>query len=59
MLNTMIEYIQKMYNDVKKPVTYGSELETYIVSKNPQNTYDVEAFARDYDYKNKTQGWSI
>ena len=59
MLNTMIEYIQKIYNDVKKPVTYGSELETYIVSKNPQNTYDVEAFARDYDYKNKTQGWSI
>ncbi len=55
----MIGYIQKMYNDVKKPVTYGTELETYIVSKNPQNTYDVEAFARDYDYKNKTQGWSI
>jgi hypothetical protein len=59
MLNTMIGYIQKMYNDVKKPVTYGTELETYIVSKNPQNTYDVEAFARDYDYKNKTQRWSI
>lgn len=55
----MIEYIQKIYNDVKKPVTYGTELETYIVSKNPQNTYDIEAFARDYEYKNKTQGWSI
>ncbi len=55
----MIGYIQKMYDDVKKPVTYGTELEAYIVSKNPQNTYDVEAFAREYEDKNKTQGWTL
>jgi hypothetical protein len=59
MLNTMIEYIQKIYDDISKPVTYGTELEAYIVSKNPQNTYDVEAFARDFESKNKTQGWTL
>lgn len=55
----MIGYIQKMYEDVKKPMTYGTELETYIVSKNPQSTYDVEAFAREYEDKNKSQGWAL
>ena len=53
MLNTMIGYIQKIYDDISKPVTYGTELEAYIVSKNPQNTYDVEAFARDFESKHK------
>ncbi len=55
----MIGYIHKMFDDVKKPVTYGTELEAYIVSKNPQNTYDVEAFAREFEAKNKTQGWTL
>jgi len=29
--------------------TYGSQLEEYIVSKNPQDTADVERLAREYD----------
>jgi hypothetical protein len=29
--------------------TYGSRLEEYIVSKNPQDTADVERLAREYD----------
>ena len=28
--------------------TYGSQLEEYIVSKNPQDTADIERLARDY-----------
>jgi len=29
--------------------TYGSDLEKYIVSRNPQNPCDVEKLTRDYE----------
>ena len=29
--------------------TYGSRLEEYIVSKNPQDTSDIERLTRDYE----------
>ncbi len=29
--------------------TYGSELEEYIVSKNPQDTADIERLTKEYD----------
>ncbi len=29
--------------------TYGSKLEEYIVSKNPQDTADIERLTRDYE----------
>jgi hypothetical protein len=29
--------------------TYGSRLEDYIVSKNPQDTADIERLTRDYE----------
>lgn len=32
-----------------KTNTYGSELEQYIVSHNPQNTCDVENLTREYE----------
>lgn len=32
--------------------TYGSRLEEYIVRHNPQNTYDVERLAKEYNKKN-------
>lgn len=34
--------------------TYGSTLEEYITSRNPQDTADVERFARDYQLKEKS-----
>jgi hypothetical protein len=37
-------------------VTYGSELEQYIVDKNPQSIYDVERLAKEYD-KKTSQGF--
>lgn len=33
--------------------TYGSDLEEYIVSKNPQDIADVERLASEYDRKTK------
>ena len=29
--------------------TYGSRLEEYIISKNPQDTADVERLTKEYD----------
>jgi hypothetical protein len=34
--------------------TYGSKLEAYITSRNPQNTADVERFTREYQEKEKS-----
>jgi hypothetical protein len=34
---------------VSESNTYGSRLEEYIVSKNPQDTADVERLQRDYE----------
>lgn len=31
-----------------KPQTYGSELEYYIVSNNPQNEGDIDRLTREY-----------
>ena len=31
--------------------TYSSELEGYIVSRNPKNAADVEHFTKEFEYK--------
>ena len=35
------------------PNTYGSKLEEYIVSHNPQNGGDIERLTREFDQKQK------
>ena len=56
---SIIAYIQKMFERAEKPTTYGSELESYIVSKNPQSTYDVEYWTNQFDKKQSEKGWLI
>ena len=56
---SIIAYIQKMFKRIKESNTYGSELETYIVSKNPQSTYDVEYWTAQYDKKQNEKGWLV
>ena len=34
-----------------KPETYGSDLERYIVNRNPQNAGDVERLTFEYNQK--------
>lgn len=34
--------------------TYGETLESYIVSRNPQNTADIEKFAREFESRAST-----
>ena len=59
MLNLLTGYVHKMFQKVEKPQTYGSALESYIVSKNPQSTYDVEQHARDFELKQRNTGWAL
>jgi hypothetical protein len=59
LLTSILTYIAKQIKRAEKPQTYGSALEKYIVSKNPQNTYDVEALAREFEAKQKNMGRSL
>jgi hypothetical protein len=36
---------------IVKPVHYGSDLEKYILSKNPQNSGDVERLTFEYNQR--------
>ena len=57
-MNTpIIAYIQKMFDKFSSPNPYGTELEQYIASKNPQSTYDVEYWTNQYDKKQNERTW--
>ena len=49
-------WVKKLAEDFQKPATYGSELEEFITSKNPQNTADVEMLMRQYDHRKE---WAL
>ena len=51
LLQSMLTYIPKLFNQTYKN-PYGSELERYIVSHNPQSIYDVEKLTQEFDKKN-------
>lgn len=48
-----------MLKNTRQPYTYGTELEQFIVSKNPQSTYDVEYWTNQYDKKQTEKGWMV
>jgi hypothetical protein len=49
-------WVKKLAEDFQRPQTYGSELEEFITSKNPQNTADVEMLMRQYEQQ---KGWAL
>ena len=49
-------WVKKLAEDFQKPQTYGSQLEEYIASKNPQTTADVEMLMRQYDQRKE---WAL
>lgn len=62
MLKFTFERAKSMFQIFEKPQTYGSTLEAYIVSKNPQCGCDIDRIAREFDQKqfNRTNsGWTI
>ena len=59
---TIFSYLTNLFKKVEEPGTYGSSLERYIVSKNPQSTYDVEYWTRQFDEKisnKQTAEWPL
>ena len=48
----LLNYLKQLVKTAK-PQNYGSSLEAYIVSKNPQSIYDVEYWTRQYDKQSK------
>lgn len=62
LITYLINFIYGFFDKTGLPQTYGSALERYIVSKNPQSTYDVEYWTRQFDdsFSNRsTAGWPL
>jgi hypothetical protein len=51
----MVSYILGVVRGLFKLSTYGSELERYIISRYPQNVYDVEKLTMEYH--NRKEGF--
>lgn len=59
MLTSIIAYIANQLKRVEQPTTYGSELEQYIVSKNPTSAAEIDHWTRQYDRNQSNKGWSL
>lgn len=46
-------WVKSLAEQFSKPQTYGSALEAYIVSNDPQNACDVDRLMREFDQKNQ------
>lgn len=44
-------WVKSLAQQFSKPQTYGSALEAYIVSHEPQNACDVDRLMREFDQK--------
>jgi hypothetical protein len=57
MLSLIAAYVHRLIGpiEMKPKQTYGSELERYIMSHNPQSNHDVERLTRQFD-KQLSQG---
>ena len=62
MLKNTIEQVKSMFRAFDKPQTYGSALEAYIVSNNPQNAGDIDRLQRQFDQnqsRRTNSGWIL
>jgi hypothetical protein len=50
-IQPILGWVKSLAESFEKPTTYGSELETYIVSRNPQDAGDVDRLAREFDFR--------
>ena len=48
-IQPILGWVKSLTEQFQKPQTYGSALETYIVSNNPQNAADVDRLSREFD----------
>lgn len=56
-ITSIVGWVKSLAQQFAKPQTYGSELEAYIVSHDPQSAYDVDRLSREFDNRNKFGGF--
>lgn len=49
-------WVKSLAEQFQKPQTYGTALEAYIVSHNPQNAADVDRLMREFQQRNE---WAL
>ena len=54
MLHQLMAYFVGLTQSFGRPQTYGSALEAYIASHNPQTPEDIERLQRQFDQTRKT-----
>ena len=50
-IQPIVGWVKSLAENFSKPQTYGSALEAYIVSNNPQSEVDVDRLMREFDSK--------
>jgi hypothetical protein len=56
---SIIAYFNGLFKRVDKNSTYGSELEQYIVSKNPGSVAEIEFWTTQYDRNVTKRNWPL
>jgi len=52
-IQPIVGWVKSLAETFEKPATYGSELERYIVSNDPQSACDVDRLTREFDLRNR------
>lgn len=52
-IQPLVGWVKSLVQEYQKPATYGSALEAYIVSNDPQDVCDVDRLTREFDQKNQ------
>jgi hypothetical protein len=62
LLKKVSKQLAELFSGFDKPQTYGSALEAYIVSHNPQDGCDIDRLQRQFDQaqaRRNSAGWVI
>jgi hypothetical protein len=52
-IQPIVGWVKSLAEQFSKPQTYGSALEAYIVSHEPQDSVDVDRLVREFDTKHR------
>lgn len=52
-IQPLVGWVKSLAAQYQKPQTYGSALEAYIVSNDPQDVCDVDRLTREFDAKQR------
>lgn len=56
MLTAILTYLKKIFKQ-SDAISYGSELEQYIISKRPQSAAEIDYWTRQFDHRNTQRSW--